>query len=47
MLVSDIATLFRAAQARVLEDLNTPLMDRALDAMLGALHDTDASANST
>jgi hypothetical protein len=41
MLVNDIAVLFRAEQARVLDDLNTPLMDRALTAMLGALRDTE------
>ncbi len=47
MSVNDIAKLFRATQARLLEDLNTPLMDRALDAMLGALQDTEASVDTT
>jgi len=46
MSVNDIAALFRAAQAKTLDDLNTPLMDRALDAMLGALQDTGASVDS-
>jgi len=41
MTVNQIAILFRASQARLLEDLNKPLMDRALNAMLGALRDTD------
>ncbi len=45
MSVNDIAVLFRAEQARILEDLNTPLMDRALTAMLGALRDTEDAAD--
>jgi hypothetical protein len=45
MSVNDIAVLFRAEQARILEDLNTPLMDRALSAMLGALRDTEDASN--
>jgi len=44
MTINDIAILFRAGQSRMLEDLNKPLMDRALNAMLGALRDTDAEA---
>lgn len=44
MTVNDIAILFRDDKARILDDLNTPLMDRALDAMLGALRDTGSSA---
>jgi hypothetical protein len=44
MTVNDIAGLFRDAKARVLEDVNTPLMDRALTAMLGALRDTEGGA---
>ncbi len=43
--VNDIAALLRAGQARVLEDLNTPLMDRALNAVVDALKDTDGSEN--
>jgi hypothetical protein len=42
MTVNQIAILFRAERARPLEDLNKPLMDRALNAMLGALRDTDS-----
>ena len=42
MMLSEIAVLFRDREASVLEDVNTPLMDRALDAMLGALKDTEA-----
>ena len=41
MTVNEIAILFRAERARPLDDLNKPLMDRALNAMLGALRDTD------
>ena len=44
MTINEIAILFRAEQARMLDDLNKPLMDRALNAMLGALRDTDADA---
>ena len=44
MTINEIAILFRAGQARMLDDLNKPLMDRALNAMLGALRDTDAEA---
>jgi hypothetical protein len=40
--VNEIAALFRSGQARVLEDLNTPLMDRALNAMVDALKDSDS-----
>ncbi|MGD1984125.1 MAG: DUF1631 domain-containing protein [Chromatiaceae bacterium] len=40
--INHVAILFREARARVLEDVNKPLMDRALDAMLGALKDTAA-----
>ncbi|MGB5650446.1 MAG: DUF1631 family protein, partial [Sedimenticolaceae bacterium] len=43
MTVNAIAILFRAEQARLLDDLNKPLMDRALNAMLGALRDTEAA----
>jgi hypothetical protein len=43
MSVHEIAALFRADRARILDDLNTPLMDRALNAMLGALKDTDGA----
>jgi len=41
MTINDVAVLFRGDRARVLEDLNRPLMDRALTAMLDALRDTD------
>jgi hypothetical protein len=41
MSVIDIAALFRAEHARRLDDVNKPLMDRALDAMVGALRETD------
>jgi len=41
--LNDIAVLFRAERARMLGDLNKPLMDRALNAMLGALRDTDTT----
>jgi hypothetical protein len=44
MTVNDIACLFRDDRARVLEDVNTPLMDRALTAMLGALKETDQNS---
>ena len=44
MTVNDIAVLFRGNNARLLDDVNTPLMDRALDAMLGALRDTGAAS---
>ena len=44
MTVNEIAILFRAEQARMLDDLNKPLMDRALNAMLGALRETDTAA---
>jgi hypothetical protein len=43
MSVAAIAALFRDDCARVLEDVNRPLMDRALDAMVGALRDTDGA----
>jgi len=43
MTQNQIAILFRAEQARMLDDLNKPLMDRALNAMIGALRDTDAA----
>jgi hypothetical protein len=46
MTIGELAAGFRAATARILEDLDTPLMDRALDAMLGALKDT-AGADAT
>ena len=42
MTLSEIAVLFRDREASVLEAVNKPLMDRALDAMLGALQDTAA-----
>ena len=42
MVLNDIAILFRENNARLLEDLEKPLMDRALNAMLGALKDTSA-----
>jgi hypothetical protein len=45
MSVNEVAALFRASQARVLEDLNTPLMDRALNAMVDALKDTEGAEN--
>ena len=41
--INDIAILFRADRARVLDDLEKPLMDRALTAMLGALKDTQGA----
>ncbi len=44
MTINDIAVLFRNEQARLLEDINTPLMDRALNAMLNALGDDDKPA---
>lgn len=44
MTVNDIAVLFRNQQARLLEDINTPLMDRALNAMLDALGDKENPA---
>ena len=44
MTVNDIAVLFRGNNARLLDDVNTPLMDRALDAMLGALRDTGSAS---
>jgi hypothetical protein len=37
MLVEEVAALFRDGRARELEDVDKPLMDRALDAMLGGL----------
>ena len=40
MSISDIAAKLRAGSARVLEDVETPLMDRALEAMLDALQRT-------
>ena len=43
MTLSEIAVLFRDREASVLEAVNKPLMDRALDAMLGALQDTEAT----
>jgi hypothetical protein len=47
MAVTEIARLFRDGHARVLQDVNKPLMDRALDAMVGALRDTDSPENAT
>lgn len=44
MTVNDIAVLFRGENARILEDLNQPLMDRALTAMLDALKETDSGS---
>jgi len=44
MSINDLAILFRAEQARILEDVNKPLMDRALNAMLDALRDTEDHA---
>jgi hypothetical protein len=44
MSTNEIAMRFRSEQARILEGLTTPLMDRALTAMLGALDDTEAAA---
>jgi hypothetical protein len=44
MTVNDIAILLRNDKARLLEDLNTPLMDRALHAMVDALRDTGQAA---
>ncbi|MCB1801706.1 MAG: DUF1631 domain-containing protein [Gammaproteobacteria bacterium] len=41
MHLHELAALFRDGRGQVLDDLNTPLMDRALDAMLGALRDTN------
>jgi hypothetical protein len=43
MTVNGVAILFREGKARLLEDIERPLMDRALDAMLGALQDTSAA----
>ncbi len=40
MTVADIAALLRSDSGRVLEDVNKPLMDRALTAMLDALRKT-------
>ncbi len=42
MTVNDIAILLRDGKAKLLEGIETPLMDRALDAMLGALKATEA-----
>jgi len=47
MVSNDVAILFRANSARLLEDLEKPLMDRALNAMLGALKDTSAEPSPT
>ncbi len=44
MTLHKVAALFRAQRALILDDLNTPLMDRALNAMLGALNDTGGEA---
>ena len=44
MSMNEIAGQFRAQRARTLEDLNKPLMDRALNAMIGALNDTGGDA---
>lgn len=44
MHLHELAALFRDGRGHILDDLNTPLMDRALDAMLGALRDTDGQA---
>lgn len=44
MTLNEVAGRFRAQRARTLEDLNKPLMDRALNAMLGALNDTGGNA---
>lgn len=40
MKLHEVAGLFRDCQARVLDGMNAPMMDRALDAMIGALRDT-------
>jgi hypothetical protein len=45
MTLNAIAVLFREKRARVLQDVDKPLMDRALNAMLGALKDTAATPN--
>ena len=41
MHLHEVAALFRDGSGHILEDVNKPLMDRALEAMLGALRDTD------
>lgn len=43
MSLTDIALWLRDGKARKLDDVDTPLMDRALTAMLGALRDTEAA----
>jgi hypothetical protein len=42
--VQGLAARFREGSARLLSDGSMPIMDRALDAMLGALHDTREGA---
>ena len=44
MTTPGLAALFRAGRARKLEDVDTPLMDRALNAMLDVLRRTDPAA---
>lgn len=41
MTASDVAELLRSGDARVIEDSDVPLMDRALNAMLDVLKRTD------
>ena len=41
MTVNDIAILLRGGKAKLLDDIEKPLMDRALNAMLGALKATE------
>jgi hypothetical protein len=45
MHLDEIARRLGTATARLLEDVNTPLMDRALDAMLVALRETGPAAD--
>jgi len=44
MSLGDIAARLRAQTARIMENVDTPLMDRALDAMLNALRRTEEGA---
>jgi hypothetical protein len=43
MSINEVAGLLRSGQAQVLEGVNLPLMDRALDAMVNALRDGGAA----
>ncbi|RMG36682.1 MAG: DUF1631 domain-containing protein [Gammaproteobacteria bacterium] len=46
MTLPGVAALLRSGNGRILEDLDTPLMDRALNAMLDVLKRTDPEARS-